>query len=151
MGYNAENLKQGYYEVINTDKYRGDVKKVRYLSSWEYDICVYFDKNPNVLEWNSEDIVIPYYSPADKKKRRYMVDFWVKYKDRNGNIKQELVECKPYAQTQPPTKRGRKSKTTLLNEQYTYQVNVAKWTAAAEFAKKRGMTFRIITENDIYR
>jgi hypothetical protein len=61
------------------------------------------DEHPDVLEWSSEEVVIPYRSPIDGKVHRYFVDFWVKKKDRSGNIICDLIEVKPFSQTKPPT------------------------------------------------
>ena len=141
--------KQGIYEIQNKDKYVG-VKNPRYMSSWELDVFRYLDGNPKVLKWGAETVIIPYYSPADERNRRYMVDLFIEYQDRTGSTVKELVEIKPYTQTQPPTKRGRKSKETMVKEVYTYNVNRAKWIAAADYAKKRGMKFRLLTEKEIY-
>ena len=41
---------------------------------------VYCDNNPNILEWGSEEIIIPYKSPLDKKVHRYFPDFFIKYR-----------------------------------------------------------------------
>lgn len=144
-------FQQGEYTVINKEKYTGNIHRVRYLSSWELVMLKFFDSNPNIIEWNSEDIVIPYYSNADQKKRRYMVDFYIKYKKKDGTVKKEILEVKPLAQTlQPISKKGKK-KSTYLKECYTYQVNIDKWKAATAWAKARGMEFRLITERDIFK
>ena len=42
---------------------------------------VYCDNNPNILEWGSEEIIIPYKSPFLKKVHRYFPDFFIKYKN----------------------------------------------------------------------
>lgn len=141
--------KQGTYKVKNKDKYIG-TKDPRYMSSWEYDVMVYLDSNPNIIKWGSEVITVPYYSTMDQKKRRYMVDFYVEY-IKSGKKVVELIECKPYCQTQKPTKRGRKKKETYLREIYTYNVNLDKWKAAAEYARQRKWEFRLLTENQIYK
>lgn len=155
---NMPNFLQGTYEVINKEKYKG-VKKPRYLSSWELDVFRRFDTNPNILEWGSETVIIPYISLIDAceqfpngKPRRYMVDLYVKYFDKQtGEIVKELIEIKPYKQTQEPKPTKGKRKTTYLKEVYTYQVNKSKWIAAANWAKKRGMRFRVITEKVMYK
>ena len=142
---------QGSYTVINPKKYVGDVKKVRYLSSWELHLFKFLDLNPHILFWGSESTIVPYYSPADGRNRRYMVDIFVKYKNKNGDIIKELLEVKPHAQTLPPKNTARKKKTTYLKELYTYNVNIAKWKAASEYARKRKMEFRIITEKHLFK
>ena len=46
-------------------------------------IMSFLDNNTNVLEWSSEEHIIPYRSPLDGKVHRYFPDFFVKknYKD----------------------------------------------------------------------
>lgn len=144
------NFRQGTYTLKNPEKYTGNKNNIRYMSSWELVLMEFFDRNPNILQWNSEDVIISYYSSADGKQRRYMIDFWIKFKNKKGEIKQELLEVKPKSQTQPPKKVGRKSQKTFLKELYTFQVNIDKWKAASKYAKDRGMTFRIITEDDLF-
>ena len=56
---------------------------------------VYCDNNPNILEWGSEEIIIPYKSPLDKKVHRYFPDFFIKYKNSSGKIIREIIEVKP--------------------------------------------------------
>jgi hypothetical protein len=112
---------------------------------------VYCDNNPSILEWSSEEVVIPYYSPIDRKWHRYFVDFYIKYKDSNGNIKKNLIEIKPSSQTKPPNKPESSSKPTrrYLNEVMTWGVNQAKWKAAVEYCKDKNFEFKIITEKEL--
>lgn len=143
-------FKQGQYKPINPQKYAGNINKIRYLSSWELKLMQFFDLNNHILEWNSEDIIIPYYSTADQRHRRYMVDFYIKYQNQKGEIIKELLEVKPRAQTIKPKGKKGKRKATLLKEMYTYQVNVDKWKAATKYANDRKMQFRLITEDHIF-
>ena len=55
----------GRYIPTNPDKYKGNPMKIIYRSLWERRLMVYCDKKTSVLEWGSEEIVIPYYSPLD--------------------------------------------------------------------------------------
>lgn len=144
------NYHQGTYTPVNEDKYIG-TRKPEFRSSWELEVFRFMDLNPKVIKWGSEVVQIPYYSQADGKMRRYFVDLYVEFLDRHGNIHTEIVEIKPYIQTQPPKATRGKRKKTLLQEQYTYQVNTDKWAAAVEYAKKRGWRFRILTEKNIFR
>ena len=146
----AGNYRQGIYEVKNKEKYVG-VKNPRYMSSWELDFMRFLDDNPNIIKWGSEIVVVPYYSPVDERNRRYMVDIFMQYRNRHGDIKTELVEIKPFNQTQQPKQTKGKKKKTYLKEVYTYNVNQAKWNSASRYAKERGWTFRVITEKDIYK
>ena len=69
-------------------------------------------------------------------------------KDKSGNIKQYLIEIKPHCQTLPPVQKNRKTK-SLIYQQAEYVKNQAKWTAAAAFAKNKGMVFTILTEKHL--
>ena len=146
---------QGDFKPQNPAKYKGDVSKIRYMSSWELTVFKFFDTNPDVLEWSSEEVIIRYFSKADNKIRRYMVDCYVKYVDKDGNVIQEIVEIKPHAQTLPPKapKKSltKKQQTSFAQKVYTYNVNQDKWAAAEKWAKGRGMKFRVLTEKQIFR
>jgi hypothetical protein len=142
-------FKQGIYEVKNKGKYLG-TKDPRYLSSWEFSAFTVFDNNVHVIKWGAEIVVIDYYSIVDQRKRRYMVDIYVEYL-KGGKVVKELIEIKPYKETKPPKKGGRKKKETYLREVYNYSVNTAKWKFAAAYAKERGWKFTIMTEKELFR
>ena len=93
----------GNYKVKNRDKYVGAVDKVKYRSLWERKFMVYCDTNPHIVKWNSEEVIIPYYSPIDKKMHKYYMDFLIQTYDSEGSIKHTLIEVKPEKQTRPPT------------------------------------------------
>lgn len=133
------------YKPVNEEKYTGKhLPQVR--SSYEDSFCRWLDKNPEIIQWSSEEFAIPYYDPVRKKKRRYYPDFI--FRARSDRV--HLVEIKPYIQTIPPVK-GRKSKKTYLREMATYNTNVAKWIAARAFCNRRGWEFNIVTEKDLYK
>ncbi|ASD50576.1 head closure [Acidovorax phage ACP17] len=133
----------------NPQKYVGDASNIVMRSSWERKLANWCDINPSVLKWNSEEIVIPYFSRADNKNRRYFLDFIAQIRAADGSIKTLLIEVKPDAQTKPPKKgRGRKE-STVLAETYTYMVNQDKWEAARAFAAKHGMEFVVLNEYDL--
>lgn len=143
-------LKQGIFKPTNRSKYKGNnLDRISYRSGWELKLMVHFDKNPNILEWSSESIAIPYFSPVDNKWHRYFPDFWVKMKKRDGKIETFIYEVKPYNQTIMPVKKKQKTK-TYIQEVYTWGVNSAKWQAAMEYCDKIGCQFEILTEKDLY-
>jgi len=109
---------------------------------------VYCDKNPNILEWGSEELALPYRSPIDNRIHRYFPDFYIKVKESTGQIKKYLVEVKPKRQTVEPTVQKRKTK-QYIYEVVEYAKNQAKWQAAREFCKDRLWEFKIITEDDL--
>ena len=138
---------QGIFKPTHMEKYKGH-DLPRYLSSWELKLFRWCDTNPNVLEWGSETMVIPYENPLDKKIHRYIVDALIKLKTATG-IKKFLVEVKPLKQTIKPVETPNKQKKTLLYEQLTYIQNQAKWQAAKEFCKNRGLEFVLLSEKEL--
>jgi hypothetical protein len=143
----TETLK-GKYRIENPAKYRGDINNVTYRSSWELKFMRWCDNNPGVLEWGSETVIIPYISPLDKKVHRYFVDFYMKVRQKDGEVKKYLVEIKPEKFTKPPEKPKKITK-RFIDEIYQYGVNEAKWKAAFEYCDDRKMNFIILTEKDL--
>lgn len=108
----------------------------------------YFDDHPDVLEWASEETIIPYFDPVAQRQRRYFMDFYLKCRTRDGRILAYLVEVKPEKQTKPPSKRsGRQD--NYLRELATYATNQAKWEAATAACRSRGWQFLILTEKHL--
>ena len=103
----------GRFKPKNYKKYKGDPTNVFYRSLWERRFMVYCDNNPNILEWGSEEIIIPYKSPLDKKVHRYFPDFFIKYKNSSGKIIREIIEVKPKRHLSPPKEPKRKTKRYL--------------------------------------
>jgi hypothetical protein len=139
-------FKQGQYIPSNPHKYAGDITKIRYMSSWEKKAMDWFDQNPAVLMWNSEDCIVKYFSPIDNKDHRYLVDFVVKIRDRKGVEKTYAIEIKPYAQTVPPTTKNKKK---FITEMATFTINTAKWEAARRFFEPQGVHFLVMNEFDL--
>ena len=139
---------KGKFQPSNTGKYRGDHRNIIYRSLWERKFMVYCDRNPNILEWGSEEIIIPYRSPLDGRIHRYFPDFYIKYKDTSGRIKRSLIEVKPLSQCSPPKKPQRQTK-RYLNEAYEYARNQAKWKAAKEYCDDRMWEFKVLTEKEL--
>ena len=139
---------QGFFRPRNPEKYIGDVNNIVYRSSWELKFMQWCDRNPNILNYGSEEIAIKYFDPVKQRVRRYFPDFIIKVQEQTGEIKKYLVEIKPKKQTVAPKERSRVTK-SYLNEVYTYATNQAKWKAAEEFCKDNMLGFRIITESDL--
>ena len=139
----------GKYIPINPKKYRGDHSKVIYRSLWERKLMVYCDNNKSVLEWGSEEVIIPYMSPWDGRLHRYFPDFYMKVKQATGATKKFIIEVKPKYQCQPPTKAPKRKTKRWLNEVKTWVINEAKWKSANEFCLDNGMEFKILTEDHL--
>lgn len=107
------------------------------------------DENPDVLEWSSEETIVPYISPIDNRIHRYFPDFLVKTRQADGSTKTLLLEVKPKKETMEPKPQKRKTK-KYINEVVTWARNQAKWKAATEFCADRQWTFQLITEAEIF-
>jgi hypothetical protein len=138
----------GKYLPSNPKKYKGNPTQIYYRSLWELKFMKWCDSNHSILEWGSEEIVVPYRSPLDGKYHRYFVDFYVKVKTRSGEIKKYLIEIKPKKQTVEPAVQKKKT-ARYINEVTTYVVNQAKWEAAREWAADRQLEFLILTEDHL--
>ena len=138
----------GRFKPTNITKYRGDHRNIIYRSSWEKVFMKYCDKNDNIIEWGSEDVIIPYNSPIDNRIHRYFPDFYIKVKDLSGRPKKYIIEIKPKKQTQEPVIQRVKTK-KYVREVMEYAKNSAKWDAAITFCKDRMMEFKILTEDNL--
>ena len=139
---------KGKYRVRNYRKYKGDPTNVVYRSLWERKFMDYCDSTRNVLEWSSEEHVIPYKDPVTKKWRRYFPDFYMKVRETNGKIQSYLVEVKPKRQVDGPKPQKRRTK-AYVTEVMTYATNTAKWEAAEEYCRDRLWKFKLITEIEL--
>lgn len=139
---------QGYFRPLHPEKYIGNPQNIVYRSSWELRFMKWCDESANVIQYGSEEFFIPYRSPVDNKVRRYFPDFLIKIQEQSGEIKTYLIEIKPQRQTVQPKVPKRKTKNWLY-EMKTYSVNQAKWAAAEEWCKSRGIEFKIVTEREL--
>ena len=153
MGSNKSKLNnkynQGKYQLRNPDKYKGDPNDVVYRSSWEFAFCSYLDNNESIIKWACEQPIVTYQDLRGKV-HRYYVDFYYEKltNDVNG-IQKVMVEIKPKTELFPPKRPKNETAKALENYEYgvrTHIKNKLKWSAAEEYAKKRGMEFIIITE-----
>tara|TARA_B100000497_G_C7542297_1_gene328174 strand:+ start:164 stop:616 length:453 start_codon:yes stop_codon:yes gene_type:complete len=146
---------KGKYKPQHPEKYKGDPTKIIYRSLWERKFMVYCDTNINILQWASEEVIIPYRDPTSGKNRRYFPDFWIKMKTKDDTIECSLIEVKPKKQLKAPdqskkynTPTGRLS-TKYVREVKTYAVNMAKFDAAKEFCADRKWSWKILTEEHL--
>ena len=144
----AYKFKQGYFIPKHPEKVmKYPEKKITYRSSWELHFFEFLDNNPNVIKWGSEIIAIPYIKPTDNKIHRYYPDVYVEFKDKNGNIKKEMIEIKPKKQLSFSRTRDQNKR---LVESITLAINKAKWLACQTWCKQNGIEFKIATENSIF-
>ena len=141
---------KGKYKPQNPHKYTGNPTNIVYRSLWERKFMVFCDTQESVIEWVSEEVVVPYISPIDNRPHRYYVDFLVTLNRKNGIKETLLIEIKPKKQCSAPPKRKRVTK-SYISEVKTWGVNSAKWKAANEYAENRGWKFKILTEDTLLR
>lgn len=139
---------KGKFRPKFPEKYKGDPTNIIYRSLWERNCMIYFDQNPNVLNWSSEEIIIPYKSPIDGKWHRYFPDFVIKVRNKYNQTETYVIEVKPYKETKEPEIKKRITKQYLYEVQ-TWGINSAKWSAAKEFCDDRKWKFKIITEREL--
>jgi hypothetical protein len=142
---------KGYFKPRNPAKYRGNPSNIIYRSGWELKLMLWLDGKSDVINWGSEEVVIPYRSPIDGRLHRYFVDFIVTTINKEGIKETTLIEVKPAAQTKPPVlKEGTNPRNRkYISEVMTWGVNEAKWKAATEYCKDRGWKFQIFTEKEL--
>ena len=134
---------QGKFRLKFPEKYAGN-RTPTYRSSWEYTFMKFCDEHPNVSQWASEAVKIPYRNPLTGKQTIYVPDFFIVYADKSGKQKVELIEVKP--KNQSIKENLGRSRTNQAH----YIMNMAKWEAAKSWCKQKGIFFRVITEEDIF-
>jgi len=139
---------KGKFIPSNTKKYRGNPTNIIYRSLWERKFMVYCDLNENILEWGSEEIIIPYRSPLDSRVHRYFPDFYIKVLEKNGSVQRYIIEIKPKRQCQEPKVQSKKTK-KYIYEVTEYAKNQAKWEAATDYCADRRWQFKVLTEDDL--
>jgi hypothetical protein len=146
---------KGRFRPVNPSKYKGDHTKIIYRSLWEFKFFKYIDEHPDVIWWQSEEVIVPYRSPIDGRMHRYFPDVILCKKIPGGTIETIMIEIKPFKQTIAPdiskknaTKTGRVSR-RYLNEVKTFGVNEAKWAAARKFCSEKGWVFKVFTEKEL--
>lgn len=138
----ASKYTQGVFTPKNPQKVIGN-NKIMYRSSWELRLMSFLDAHPNVINWGSECLRIPYVNPLTGKSTIYVPDFLIKYADASGTQRVEMVEVKPKKETLWEAAKSKRDKAYVI-------LNTAKWSAASQFCAKNGIKFRILNEDDIF-
>ena len=130
----------------NPRKYMGPNRdQIISRSSWEHHMMMVFDNHPDVIQWSSETIQIPYKNPFTLRWTVYIPDFLVFYRDRKNKIIKELIEVKPREHL--PGYRGAVSRLVEAAQ----IVNAAKWDAARVVCNKNHWRFRIIADDEMFK
>ena len=115
--------KSGMYKSVKNRSY------MKYRSAYEYAFFEQLESDPNVIKYLSEPIEIRYVD-VDLKKRTYIPDVLVLYKD--GRM--ELCEVKPTIMLRDP------------NVQLKAKAAIRKIKSTG-----KNMSFRFVTENDLFK
>ena len=115
--------KSGMYKSVKNRSY------MKYRSAYEYAFFEQLEFDPNVIKYLSEPIEIRYVD-VDLKKRTYIPDVLVLYKD--GRM--ELCEVKPTIMLRDP------------NVQLKAKAAIRKIKSTG-----KNMSFRFVTENDLFK
>ena len=100
--------KKGFFKPQHPEKYAGNPANIVYRSSLEWKTMIHFDRDPNIIKWQSEERWIPYRSPVDGKIHRYYVDMIITVKNEKGQLETIMVEIKPAAQCRAPYRKTKK-------------------------------------------
>ena len=140
---------KGRYTPINPKKYKGNPSRIVYRSLWERKFMVYCDTNNSILEWGSEEVIIPYLSPWDGRVHRYFPDFYIKVREHNKTTKKYIIEIKPKKQCKPPVATPKRKTKKWFGEVKTWGINEAKWKYATKWCENNGMEFMVLNEDHL--
>ena len=140
---------KGKFKIKNSQKYKGNPSNIIYRSLMELRFMKWCDSSEKILQWSSEEVVIPYISPIDNKRHRYFPDFLIQ--TAKGWF---LIEVKPQIESRPPKKKlvenlNLNKKRRYMKSVRTWLVNEAKWIAAKKVCEVEGWTFEIFTEKQL--
>jgi hypothetical protein len=127
----------------NPDKYSG-VVPIPCRSSWEVHFAQYCDTHDGVTAWAHEPVQIPYRDPITGAQKIYIPDFLINYIDSNGSEHVDLVEVKPAHEAIQEQARGQSDRMLVAR-------NMAKWEAANYWCQRHGVTFRVMTEGNLFK
>jgi hypothetical protein len=83
-------------------------------------------------------------NPVTGKKSNYVPDFLITYRQKDNTVRAELIEIKPKKQSVVESKMSSKDRAVVA-------INYAKWAAAQAWCKRQGLTFRVVTEDDMFK
>lgn len=133
----------------NTHKYKGKLPIIT-RSALEINFARWLDLQTNCIQWGCESVIVNYNDPSEGgKSKRYFIDFYGIFRQKDGKLKKFYIEVKPHRQTLQPVNSKNKKPATYLKECQIFDTNTAKWESATKYAKLQGSEFIVITELDI--
>lgn len=145
--------REGYYSVLNKDKYLGDLNKVIFRSSYEETLFKELDLDPAVLYWVAEppELKIRYWNPVKLRWAFYFPDVMCVKRHGDRQVKC-LIEIKPKSKLKLPVRpktNDQKKLASFQKKMADYMVIDAKRKSAVEFCKQKGMLYVFITEDTV--
>jgi hypothetical protein len=111
---------------------------------WETEFMNVCDQRDQVLEWSSEGQQIPYHDPLTGRQKVYVPDFLVVMIDRDTKqVIKKLIEVKPMHEQL--TEFARNTQDAAIQAR-----NRAKWGAAIAWCMRRGITFEVMNERQMF-
>ena len=95
-------LYKGYIDLSNPKNTRV-IPKILFIGLYgKENFMNYCDLNENILEcWHLRNFGF-LLDPTTNRVRRYFPDFFIKYKDKDSNIRRSVIEVKPMRETLQP-------------------------------------------------
>lgn len=156
---------KGRYDLLHPEKYMPNAPTPWYKSAWEKKMFILCDVHPMITLWGYEPppISIVYMSPKFQKLATYKPDLYVEVTDADGAKSKYLIEIKPTTYSvvpkmpHPPAnqadeavwERYRKRKVSYETKLMDVMVNHAKWAAAEEWCRQRGVNWFIANEKNM--
>lgn len=119
-----------------------EIEPICYRSSWERDFLEWADSNDAIIRYGSEIISIPYKNPIRGKMAIYIPDGYIEFVNKQGQIEKYLIEIKPMSQSKLSEAKDGYDRLRVCQNAY-------KWSQAIKYCKKRGITFKVLTEYDL--
>lgn len=142
-----ERYKQGFFIPRNPEKCMNimetnEPQPIVYRSGWEKDFANWCDTTPAITRWGSEIVKILYKDPIRNKETFYIPDFYFEAIDRQKKLQKYLIEIKPMKESTLKEASNGYDKLMVAK-------NAMKWASAIQFCKKRGITFKVMTQYDL--
>ncbi len=131
------------YKPVFPEKYVGEYPIIS-RSSWEKEFMSYCDHHPDVVEWASEPVKIPYKDPTrERHQSLYVPDFLITVVGKDKNVRRKLIEIKPMSEAL--TEHAKTTKDAVVKMK-----NDAKWASAQAWCMRRGIEFQVLHEGDMF-
>ena len=142
-----DRYKQGFFIPKNPNKCMNimetnEPQPIIFRSHWEKDFLEWMDGNSAITRYGSEIVKILYKDPIRNRETFYIPDAYFEVLDKNKKLQKYLIEIKPM-------KEAKLKESSNGYDKLMVAKNAMKWASAIQFCKKRGITFKVLTEYDL--